>query len=246
MRSWLSTNRRYALPGNPDAARNFDEFLLGHAGGHCELFAATLAMLLRMQGLPCRIATGYLAHEWDGQRGEVVVRRRDAHAWVEVLVEGQGWITCDATPPAGMEPAELVASEGLWARGERWLRGLWATVTGFDGDKRAAVVAWLLALPGAVYGFAAARPLTCLLALLLLAAAVRWGWRRRHRVDPSVQALLLATRRAGVRWLPGETPRELLARARRQPIVATRLQALVVAATEHERRRYGNTEGPRP
>ncbi|MBM4063532.1 MAG: DUF3488 domain-containing protein, partial [Planctomycetes bacterium] len=45
---FLRRHRRYQLPGGPGFARNLEEFVLGTAPGHCEYFATTLALLLRL------------------------------------------------------------------------------------------------------------------------------------------------------------------------------------------------------
>ncbi|MFN9704513.1 MAG: transglutaminase-like domain-containing protein, partial [Planctomycetota bacterium] len=103
---WLQRNRRYTLPGQEGFARNLGDFLVGGGAGHCEYFATALALLLRLQGIPCRLVGGYLAREWDQERKEVVVRGRHAHAWVEVLDERGVWLTFDPTPPAGLGDGE--------------------------------------------------------------------------------------------------------------------------------------------
>jgi transglutaminase-like putative cysteine protease len=65
--------------------------------GYCEYFATTMAMMLRTQGVPTRLAMGYLP----GHRltdGSYEVDRSAAHAWVEVYFPGYGWIRFDPTP----------------------------------------------------------------------------------------------------------------------------------------------------
>jgi transglutaminase-like putative cysteine protease len=65
--------------------------------GYCEYFATTMAMMLRTQEIPARLAMGYLP----GQRltdGTWRVDRGAAHAWVEVFFPGYGWIRFDPTP----------------------------------------------------------------------------------------------------------------------------------------------------
>lgn len=237
VRRWLSENRRYALPGSPDAAHGLHEFLLGHGGGHCELFAATLALLLRVQGIPCRIVTGYLASEWNAAAGEIVVRRRDAHAWVEVLLADQGWITCDATPPAEQRSSDPSAATTWWSAIERRAQSLWAAVTGFDADKRAQVLTFLLQLPRALWAGLRGNAWAAGAALLLLG----WWLRRRRRPrERTVRELCSAVRRCGLRLLPGETPRELLRRASAaHQLGVRRFERLTAAAAAHERRRYG-------
>ncbi len=66
--------------------------------GYCQHYASALALVLRVAGLPTRIATGFSKGEWDAVQRVWVARRKDAHAWVEVHYEGIGWIPYD---PAG-------------------------------------------------------------------------------------------------------------------------------------------------
>ena len=106
-------------------ARSLAEFLDGNRGGHCETFATALAVMLRHRKIPCRLATGYLATEWDADGKRLIARDRDAHAWVEVYREGAGWLRFDPTPAEGRGS---IRGEGwrarlsdLWdATSERW------------------------------------------------------------------------------------------------------------------------------
>ena len=68
-----------------------------------------MALLLRMGGVPARVATGFSPGGFRRRQGEWVVRDRDAHSWVEAWFDGIGWVTFDPTPSA--TPARsLIAS----------------------------------------------------------------------------------------------------------------------------------------
>lgn len=82
------------------------DFLLVHRVGHCEYFASALALLARASGIPARVVSGYRVHESNPLGGYGVVRARDAHAWVEAWVDGEGWVTFDPTPPSAFEANE--------------------------------------------------------------------------------------------------------------------------------------------
>ncbi len=73
------------------------DFLFRNKSGHCEYFATALALVARAAKVPARFITGYRVGE-HSPFGYHVVRDRNAHAWVEAWVEGQGWTTRDATP----------------------------------------------------------------------------------------------------------------------------------------------------
>jgi protein-glutamine gamma-glutamyltransferase len=67
--------------------------------GYCQHFAGAMAVMLRMLGVPARVAVGFTSGTRDD--GKWVVADRDAHAWVEVWFSGQGWVTFDPTPGRG-------------------------------------------------------------------------------------------------------------------------------------------------
>lgn len=239
--AWLEHHRRYQLPGGPGFARNLGEFLLGSGAGHCEYFATALALLLRTQGVPCRLVGGYLTSEWDPQRRAVVARSKNAHAWVEVLDDAGRWHTIDGTPAADL--AQVLQPEpgtfgALRAELERW----WAAVTGFGQADR---TRWAEAIAAAwsEHPFAVVGALAALLALLYLA-------RRRRHLPTSIAHLQRAIRGTGLVLHAGETPRELLVRAAAAAVAPDRLARLRAAAMAHESARYGarpgNPTGQRP
>jgi len=86
---------RYFYSLDPDVSgdRGLDpaeDFVANHRTGHCEYFATALALMLRQEGIPARIALGYHPHEFNSVGKYYQVRDRDAHAWVEVyLAPGQ-------------------------------------------------------------------------------------------------------------------------------------------------------------
>lgn len=227
--AWLQANRRYQLPGGPGFAQNLDEFLLGTAPGHCEYFATALALVLRAEDVPCRLIGGYLVHERSADGAAMIARARDAHAWVEVLAADGSWHTFDATPAADVRaPAER---GGFWRETRRWLEAAWAQVTGFDERARAGALQALLHLP-------TRHPLASA-GLGLAAAGLWWLLRRRGAAAPaSVTALRRELRRARLQLRPGETPRELLARADASALDARALDRLRDAVEGHERARY--------
>jgi len=67
-----------------------------------------MALLLRMGGVPARVASGFAPGSYDRKRREYVVRDLDAHSWVEVYFPGYGWVPFDPTP--SVAPASSRAS----------------------------------------------------------------------------------------------------------------------------------------
>jgi transglutaminase-like putative cysteine protease len=82
-----------------------DEFLFETRRGFCEHYASSFALLMRVGGIPARIVLGYLGGETNQIGGYQMVWQSDAHAWVEVLIAGRGWVRVD--PTAAIDPARV-------------------------------------------------------------------------------------------------------------------------------------------
>jgi transglutaminase-like putative cysteine protease len=78
-----------------------ESFLFEDQRGHCEYFASAMVLLLRSQGIPARLITGFLGAEFNAIEDYYVVRQSNAHAWVEAFVPGEGWLVFEPTPPSG-------------------------------------------------------------------------------------------------------------------------------------------------
>lgn len=78
-----------------------EDFLFRYKSGQCEYFASSMVLMLRSQGIPARLVTGFLGGEYNPFEGYYIVRENNAHAWVEAYLEGEGWRIFDPTPPAG-------------------------------------------------------------------------------------------------------------------------------------------------
>jgi hypothetical protein len=107
---YLSTKFIYvADPAQIGRRMTVDDFLLREHRGHCEYFAAGMVALLSSLGTPARIVGGFYGGKLNPLTGYFVVRREDAHAWVEAY-DGTKWRTFDPTPPA-LRPGN--AKDGL-------------------------------------------------------------------------------------------------------------------------------------
>lgn len=233
IRSYIANRYEYLLPGQRGATKSFEDFVNGRGGGHCEYFATTLAVMLRAVGIPCRLVTGYRSNEWDERT--LIVRRKHAHAWVEVRDRRGGWYTCDATPAGSLEQA---AATSLFEQVKETVSGLWTSLVGFDAAGRRRAIAWLQQVPARAMAYCADHPILSALVCLALAAAFVLWRRRRHRlVDPAVRGYLAVLNRLGLTLSAAETPRELLTRAEAD-LDPEDLNALEDATREHEQLRY--------
>jgi transglutaminase-like putative cysteine protease len=123
-----------------------DGFLFGERRGFCEHYASAFVLLLRAAGIPSRVVTGYQGGSIN--RDYMIVRQSDAHAWAEVLLDGQ-WHRFD--PTAAVSPSRIeIGLAGALAAGEplpflarldgTWLANVQLAWDAFNYDWRRNVV----------------------------------------------------------------------------------------------------------
>ncbi len=96
--TYLRTNYAYSL--QPPASRfvsPFAAFLFDTKIGYCQHFAGSMALLLRFNGIPARVAVGFITGKTVGP-DTYLVSSNDAHSWVEAYFPGVGWLPFDPTP----------------------------------------------------------------------------------------------------------------------------------------------------
>ena len=128
------TIRPGATPGNDDFV-NF--FLTENRKGYCAHFASTAVLTFRALGIPARYCEGYaVSYSQVLSRGELVEGTEDdydkfysgysalgrtavvsvnatdanAHAWVEIYVDGKGWMVAEVTPSSSIDEDDGVGS----------------------------------------------------------------------------------------------------------------------------------------
>lgn len=86
--------------------------------GYCVQFATAMIMLARAQGIPARMAIGFLPGDPSGT-DSYVVKASDAHAWPELYFQGYGWLRFEPTPGArtGSPPPYTVVGADAGATG---------------------------------------------------------------------------------------------------------------------------------
>lgn len=131
--AFFQENYFYTLnPGyNWGGADYISHFLKNSRRGYCMHFASAGTMMFRYLGIPARYVEGYVfsyndvlvdgelvenvayADYYNGRSelGETGLIRLEipdanAHAWVEIYVEGKGWVVVDPTPAASPEESE--------------------------------------------------------------------------------------------------------------------------------------------
>jgi len=116
------TDDAVAVPAGTDP---LESFLLVERSGPPERAATSFAVMLRVLGVPARMAVGFLPGERTGPDRAFLVRSSDTHAWVEVWFPGAGWQRFD---PTGRAPDPLAEEESVGDRLLRFLGRLWLLV----------------------------------------------------------------------------------------------------------------------
>ena len=100
IRSYLTENYIYSLDTRaPKPTESLiDEFLFHSRKGYCVQFASAFVVLARLDEIPARYVTGFLAY-LPPKEHKVVVTGLEAHAWAEVWDNRWGWTIEEATPP---------------------------------------------------------------------------------------------------------------------------------------------------
>lgn len=115
--AWMRENTSYSLelPKLPKGSDPVEYFLGTSRQGYCMHYASASAMILRELGVPARYVSGYVAGNYwqDGttMKFEAVVKDSAAHAWVEIYLEGFGWIPVEVTAGYSVSPRREIVYE---------------------------------------------------------------------------------------------------------------------------------------
>ena len=131
LRERLCANVEYSLnPGRTPPGEDYIRYFLAESKkGYCTHYATTGTILARMAGIPARYCEGYLIDNSalkpedtpDGLRYTAEILDSNAHAWIEVYLDGFGWIPFEFTfsyftpPELPAEPVTEVVTEPVTA-----------------------------------------------------------------------------------------------------------------------------------
>ncbi len=254
---WLQRTHGYTLDLKRDTRITdpLEDFIFNQKAGHCEYFASSAAVMLRLTGVPTRLVNGFLGGEWNEFGQHITIRDNRAHSWIEVYLGAPGWVRIDATPVATV-PSRMGRVRQLFDS----LELFWSSwVLDYDANRQLQVARSLgqqmglsARKPGA-FPWALPKANVLAVATFVVVASVigrRWLRRRkrpgsssrRDRTDgPAIARLYQrALSRLGARGWPrgaSETPREF----------ATRMRAVAVPGADvldrltrhYEASRYG-------
>lgn len=145
VRAYLNSRTRYSLsPGRLPKGKDFVEyFLYENQTGYCSYYASAATLMLRAMGVPARYVEGYAigadninrrADDADQEvkiftdqrdsteqtpQVELTVKDWDAHAWVEVYIDGSGWVPMEFTPATSIADTDRAAQQMITAGGDK-------------------------------------------------------------------------------------------------------------------------------
>lgn len=100
--TWLRSTGGFSYDESPPGTGGVPplaHFVAAGKRGYCQQFAGAMALMLRLLGIPARVAAGFTSGTYED--GGWTVTDRNAHAWVEVWFPGYGWLPFDPTPGRG-------------------------------------------------------------------------------------------------------------------------------------------------
>lgn len=98
---FISQNLAYTIaPQNLQSENPVDSFLFEAKNGYCTHFASSFAIAARLLGIPSRVVSGYKADYESRVENYLVVKQKDAHAWVELYLGERGWVRFEPTATA--------------------------------------------------------------------------------------------------------------------------------------------------
>ncbi|MBP3338189.1 MAG: transglutaminase domain-containing protein [Lachnospiraceae bacterium] len=100
---WMEKNTKYNinLKSIDDDTDPIEYFLSKSKKGYCTHYASAATLILREMGVPARMVTGYMVPNstftYDDDRYVATVMDNMSHAWVEIYLEGIGWVPVEVT-----------------------------------------------------------------------------------------------------------------------------------------------------
>ena len=114
----------------PLGSDGVEHFLFVSGTGYSDYFASAMAVMLRTQGIPARLAAGYSGGIYDPQTDKSTVLDSDSHGWVQVYFPDYGWIDFEPTPEWDRPAREMRKKNP-----SNFIRSLGSLYTGTDSPK---------------------------------------------------------------------------------------------------------------
>jgi protein-glutamine gamma-glutamyltransferase len=216
---YLQHNYTYNI-NPPISSDPLETFLFKEKFGYCQQFAGAMALLLRMGGIPARVAVGFTPGKYSSSTHEYDVVDTDAHAWVEVWFPTYGWVAFNPTPSSSPGSLPNAAGGGALKAPSAALKNRASAPTSTTHRR---------------HGGGSTLPLAAIAAIILVLGLGAGGGgllllRRRTREPPSSDELLdeleRALERSSFELTPATTLTDLERKFRRSPEAAGYVRAV--------------------
>jgi transglutaminase-like putative cysteine protease len=139
IQNWLHQNggfQYYVYAPPIENATDLLAFLTKTKTGDCLQSAFAMTILLRMLGIPARMASGFTSGS-ETTLNHYVVKTSDAHAWPEVFFPGYGWMRFEPTPDGqGTASPPGYANQGAGGSPQTAPTGLHTTAPNTRGNTK--------------------------------------------------------------------------------------------------------------
>ncbi len=235
---------------SPPPGRDATDFLLFDLKrGYFDYQSTAMCVMLRTQGVPCRLAVGYVIDPATGDETNYVIKKDNAYTWVEVFFADYGWINFNPTADRPAGGANGLGSGDFEASGDPFeepnLDEIFQDVPGVDIDPNSPAGAlqeeavvnepfpWSL-----VFAFAG---VLIAMGAIAFSGRLAWNW-GLGSLDGRAKLWAKTQRLAGWAKLgsrPAETPREW---SRRIGKSVDREDDAMLLSNAYEEARYGRPD----
>jgi len=209
-----------AKPKNLDMKNPLDSFLFEAKNGYCTHFASSFAISARLLGIPSRVVSGYKADYESRVENYLVVKQKDAHAWVELYLGERGWVRFEPTASAFInldaqnekqkkEQNALLNELSLHYMYAKYLISNW--ILGFDRLKQIAILESLLS--DTLYLLQFVGSLIALVAVTFFLIYIIKNTKRKDRLTQQMQKLQKLLEKRGFKKEPNESMESFLLRS---------------------------------
>ena len=240
------------MPGiTPDSKEFVNYFLDEQKKGYCVYFATASTLIFRHLGIPARYTGGYVYTYDDFRSGEQIdldtvdvkewvtdyseqkypyglqkynIDDSSAHAWVEIYVDGYGWLPVDTTPPRYDEEEETPESQGQ-TFGQFLAENVFTSDNAKAIRKPAVRILYivLIGISGVI------------ILLMFLGIFVRYYRRKNKALLKQYEYLCKCTKFIGLKKLPSMSYREYGSLLIEHGIVSEEEEDVIVRAIEKEK-----------
>lgn len=235
------------VPSPPPNRDVTDYLLFDLKAGYFDYQSTAMCVMLRTQGIPCRLAVGYVLDPATGEETNYTIKKDNAYTWVEVFFPKYGWINFNPTAdrPAGGADGSLGSGVQIGSEPFDLDPSLFEDIPGVDinPDGPAAALAEEPVVnepfPWSIV-FALAGLLVAAVAIVF-SGRVAWNWGLGD-LDGRAKLWAKTQRLAGWAKLgarPAETPREW---SRRLGKTIDREDDALMLSNAYEESRYGRPD----